>query len=51
MEIQGVEDAFNTGNASINIDKSFDFVSGGDEVRYTSDDFIDAVKDSYEFAR
>ena len=51
MEIQGVEDAFNTGNASINIDKSFEFVSGGDEVRYTSDDFIDAVKDSYEFAR
>ena len=51
MEIQGVDDAFNTGNASINIDKSFEFVSGGDEVRYTSDDFIDSVKDSYEFAR
>tara|TARA_Y100000994_G_scaffold26855_2_gene18987 strand:- start:2334 stop:3764 length:1431 start_codon:yes stop_codon:yes gene_type:complete len=51
MEIQGVDDAFNTGNASINIDKSFEFVSGGDEARYTSDDFIDSVKDSYEFAR
>ena len=51
MEIQGVDDAFNTGNASINIDKSFDFVSGGDPVRSTSDEFVDSVKDSYEFAR
>lgn len=51
MELQGVDDAFNTGNASINIDKSFDFVSGGDPVRSTSDEFVDSVKDSYEFAR
>ena len=51
MEIQGVDDAFNTGNASINIDKSFEFASGGDSVRSTSDEFVDAVKDSYEFAR
>jgi len=51
MEIQGVDDAFNTGNASINIDKSFEFVSGGDPVRSTSDEFVDSVKDSYEFAR
>ena len=51
MELQGVDDAFNTGNASINIDKSFDFASGGDPVRSTSDEFVDSVKDSYEFAR
>jgi hypothetical protein len=50
MELKGVEDAFSL-NAGINIDKSLEFASNADSVRYTSDDFIAGVQDSFEYAR
>jgi hypothetical protein len=50
MELKGVEDAFSL-NAGVNIDKSLEFASSGDSVRYTSDDFIAGVQDSFEYAR
>tara|TARA_R100001460_G_scaffold102807_1_gene147545 strand:+ start:1201 stop:3303 length:2103 start_codon:yes stop_codon:yes gene_type:complete len=50
METQGVEDAFDL-NAASNIDKNFEFASGGDDVRATSDDFIGGVIDEYQGAR
>ena len=50
METQGVEDAFDL-NAASNIDKNFEFASGGDEVRATSDEFISGVIDEYQGAR
>ena len=50
METQGVQDAFDL-NAANNIDKNFDFASGGDEVRSTSDEFIDGVIDEFQGAR
>jgi len=50
METQGVEDAFDL-NAASNIDKNFDFASGGDDVRATSDEFIGGVIDEYQGAR
>ena len=50
METQGVEDAFDL-NAANNIDKNFEFASGGDDVRATSDEFISGVIDEYQGAR
>ena len=50
METQGVQDAFDL-NAANNIDKNFEFASGGDEVRATSDEFIGGVIDEYQGAR
>ena len=50
METQGVEDAVDL-NAASNIDKNFEFASGGDEVRATSDEFISGVIDEYQGAR
>ena len=50
METQGVRDAFDL-NAATNIDKRFDYASGGDEVRSTSDEFIDGVIDEFQGAR
>lgn len=50
METQGVEDAFDL-NAANNIDKNFEFASGGDEVRSTADEFIDGVIDEFQGAR
>lgn len=50
METQGVKDAFDL-NAASNIDKNFEFASGGDEVRSTADEFIDGVIDEFQGAR
>lgn len=50
METQGVKDAFDL-NAARNIDKNFEFASGGDEVRSTADEFIDGVIDEFQGAR
>jgi len=50
METQGVQDAFDL-NAANNIDKNFEFASGGDDVRATSDEFIGGVIDEYQGAR
>ena len=50
METQGVRDAFDL-NAANNIDKNFEFASGGDEVRSTADEFIDGVIDEFQGAR
>ena len=49
METQGVE--MLDLNAASNIDKNFEFASGGDDVRATSDEFISGVIDEYQGAR
>ena len=51
MEQQGIADAFLGGKAGLNIDKTFEWLSRGDEGAYTSDDFVDGVIDSFGAAR
>ena len=51
MEQQGITDAFMEGKAGLNIDKTFEWVSRGDEGAYNADDFIDGVIDSFGAAR